>query len=56
MKILWVGLYPYPSTEGPAWLQEVASSGFISPILGISAKVTNIGSCKPLIPQVSGTS
>ena len=33
--------YPYPSTEEPALLQEVASSGSMSPLLGILAKVTH---------------
>ena len=38
-KVLWVGWCPYPSSGDPTWLQEVASSGSISPLLGISPKV-----------------
>jgi hypothetical protein len=32
-KVLWVGWSLYHSTGVPAWLQEVAYSGFISPML-----------------------
>ena len=32
-KVLWMGWCPYLSTGGPAWLQEVASSGSISLLL-----------------------
>lgn len=32
LKVFWVGLCPYPSTRSPACLQEVSSSGSISPL------------------------
>jgi hypothetical protein len=32
LKVLWVGWCLYHSTRVPAWLQEVASSGCISPV------------------------
>lgn len=35
-----MGRCPYHSTWDPAWLQDVAFSGSISPLLGILAKVT----------------
>ena len=55
-KVLWVGWYPYASTEGPPWKQKVASSGSMSPLLGILAKVICIDSWEPPISYVSGTS
>jgi hypothetical protein len=39
-KFLKTGEWPLPSTEGHVYLQEVVSTGFISPLLGISANVT----------------
>lgn len=32
LKFLWVAWYPYPSTENPSWLWEMATSGSISSI------------------------
>jgi hypothetical protein len=40
-KVLWMSCY-YFSTGPPAWLQEVTSSGSMSPPLGVLAKVTYI--------------
>ena len=40
VKNLKVGWCPYPSTGGPVYLLDVVSSGSISSLLGISAKVT----------------
>ena len=42
LKVLWVSLCPNGSTHGPAWLQEVASSGSKSLLLCVSAKVTTL--------------
>ena len=39
-KVLWMGWCLYRSTEGPDWLQEVASSGSEYTLLEISAKIT----------------
>ncbi|EDL00034.1 mCG141415 [Mus musculus] len=33
LKVLWVGWCSYCPTVVPAWLQELASSGSISPVL-----------------------
>lgn len=44
LNFFWEGWCPYPSTRSPAWLQEVASSGCMPPLLGISAKDTCIDS------------
>lgn len=46
-KVSWVGFCFYPSTKGPALLQEMASSRPMSLLLGISAKVNNIDSWEP---------
>jgi hypothetical protein len=54
-KFLKVVGWPYPSTGGPVYLVEVVSSGFISPLLNISAKIIPFESWEPLIPEVSGT-
>ena len=35
LKVLCVCWCPYSSTGGPAWLQEVASSASMYPLLGI---------------------
>ena len=35
LKVLWVGSCLYHSTGAPTWLQEVASSGSIYPMLGV---------------------
>ena len=56
LKVLWSGWCPYPSTEHPDWLQDVASSGFLCLLLGILAKVNRIDSWEPPLSQVSGTS
>jgi hypothetical protein len=42
LKFLWVDQYPYPSTKGPVWLQEVTTSGSIFPQLGVSTKIAPI--------------
>jgi hypothetical protein len=55
-KVLWVDWWPYSSTGGPAWQQEVATSGSISLLLGLSAKVILIDYWKPSTSQVSGAS
>ena len=44
------------SIGGPAWLQEVASSGSMSPLLVVLAKVTHIELWEPPPSQISGTS
>jgi len=48
MNISWVCWCSYHATGVSAWLQEVASSGSISPLLWVSAKVTHIDSWKSL--------
>ena len=55
VKYLWVAWCPCPSTGSPAWLQEVASSGSMSLLLGISPKMTCIDLWEPPLTQVSGT-
>jgi hypothetical protein len=55
-KILWVGWCPYRSTGVSAWLQEVASSGSISPMLWGPVKVTPLIFWVPPLSQVSGMS
>jgi hypothetical protein len=52
LKVLWVSWCSYP--EVPAWLQEGASFDFMSPLLGISAKVTCIDTWVPPPSHVSG--
>jgi hypothetical protein len=54
LKVLWVGWYLHPSIGRSVWLLEVASSGYMSPMLGILAKVTHIDSWEPPPFQVSG--
>ena len=49
------GEWPHPSTGGCAYLLEVVSIDSISPLLGISAKVIDIGSWGPLVSLESGT-
>lgn len=44
LEVVWAGWCSHRSTEVPAWLQEVASSGSISPVLCVTAKVTPIDS------------
>ena len=53
-EILLMGRWPHASTRGHVYLLEVVSSGSISPLLGISAKVIPIGSWEPLTSLVSG--
>jgi len=56
-KGLWVDWYPYPSTRSLTWLQEMDSSGSMSPLLGFLAKVPHIHSWEPNSQsQVTGTS
>ena len=52
LKVLWVGWCPYSSPGVPAWLQEVASSGSISPMLWVTAKVILIDSWAPPLSHV----
>ena len=52
LKVCWC---PHSSTKGPVYLLEMISSSSISPLLGISAKVTHIESWEPTSFQVSGT-
>jgi hypothetical protein len=52
-KILKIGERSNPSTGGLAYLLEVVSSGSISLLLGILAKVIHIESWVPLTSQVS---
>ena len=47
-KVLWVDWCPYHSTGVPDWLQEVASSGFMT----ILAKVTCTDSWESALSQV----
>jgi hypothetical protein len=49
LKVFGVGLCPYPSTGSPTWVQEVASSSSLSPLLCILAKVTCIDSWEPTL-------
>ena len=53
LKVLWVSWYPFHPLGNPVWLQEVASSGSISPLLRILAKVTLTDSWEPPQSQVS---
>ena len=50
-KILKVSEWPHPSSGGPVYLLKVVSSGSISTLLGISAKVIPIESWEPLTPR-----
>ena len=52
LNVLWVGWCPYQYFGIPAWLQEVASSGSISQMLWVTAKVTLISSWAPPSSQV----
>lgn len=45
----------YFSTGGHAYLLEVVSTGYMSPLLGILAKVVTIGSWEPLASLKSVT-
>ena len=55
LEILKVGGCLSASTRGYVYRLEMVSSGFISPLLGISVKVIPIGSWEPRTSQVSGT-
>jgi hypothetical protein len=55
LKILWVTWCPYLFTGSPAWLQEVATSDAISPLLYILAKVTSTDCWEPPRSQISDT-
>jgi hypothetical protein len=46
-KVLWVSWCHYCFTVGPAWIQEMASSGSMSQLLDILAKVTRNYSWEP---------
>ena len=48
VKNFEVGRWPHPSTWGHAYLLKVVSSGFISPLLDISANVIPVGSLENL--------
>lgn len=39
LKVLLVGCCPCPSSQSPAWLQEVSTSGLYPSLLGVSARV-----------------
>lgn len=41
LKALWIGCCLYPSTGGPAWLQEVVHNQY-PPLLGVSTRVSPI--------------
>lgn len=41
IKGMWEDGCLYPSTGRPSWLQEVTTSGSISPLLGVLARVTS---------------
>jgi hypothetical protein len=49
-----MGQCPHASVGGPVWLMKVVSSGSISPLLRILAKVTYIDSWELPSSQVSG--
>jgi hypothetical protein len=51
LKVLYIGWYPYWCTRVPDWLQEVACSGSISPMLWVTAMVTPINSWAPPLFQ-----
>ena len=55
VKNFVMGGWPYPTIRGQAYLLEVLSTGSISPLLCISAKVIPVGSWEPLTSLVSGT-
>ena len=56
LKVLWMGLCPYPSTgEGLAWQQEDTLAS-IAQLLSMSAKITPIDFGESPPSQVSGTS
>lgn len=42
VKILWMSWFAYLSTSFSPWLQKVASSGFMSSLIGDLSKVTHI--------------
>ena len=54
VKNLEMGGYPHPLTGGRAYLVEVVSTGSISPLLRISAKVITFGPWEPLTSLASG--
>jgi hypothetical protein len=51
VKALWVSCCPYPFTGSPAWLQKIATSGFISPTAVISVRVTPLAYLVSLHPR-----
>ena len=55
-EVLWVGWCPYHFTAVPVWLLEVAFSGFIFPLLWVSAKVIPTDFWGPPPSQVFGMS
>jgi hypothetical protein len=57
LKVLWVDWCPYRFTGvPPAWLQEMAFLGSISPMWWVTAKVTPTDSWTPPLSQVSVSS
>jgi hypothetical protein len=54
-KILKMSGWSHFSIEGHVYLLEMVSSGSISRVLGILAKIIPIESWEPLTTQVSGT-
>ena len=44
LLVFYMGCCPYLFTGSPVWLQEVATSGSVSPLLGVSARVTLVDS------------
>ena len=55
VKIFEIGGWPHLSTGGRAYLLEVVSTGSISPLLLILAKVISVGSWEPLTSLASRT-
>ena len=55
LKNAEMGGWPHSSSGDCAYLLEVVSTGSISPLLGISAKVIYDGSWEPLTSLTSGT-
>ena len=53
--IFEVGAWPRPSTGGHAHPLDLVSTGSISPLLDISAKVFPVGAWEPLGSLASGT-
>ena len=55
VKIFEMGGWPHPSTGDCTYLQEIVSTGSVSPLLAILADVIPVGSWELLSSLASGT-